>query len=176
MRVVWRGEAPANVDSEVSVTPAHNSLDVLTAIKDASSELYEACTIANHKRGNEPNFVDKGGVKYFETSFCSINHMCDCSPGPFALGCTAAQSLPIDHTLGSKLALTQPQRYRYTALQLYAHRQRCFRNRSFKLKSIVLAGDLGGRGSIVRRPFGSAPRSEPPRAPSLFGSASGSGL
>lgn len=82
MSVMWRGEAPADADSEVSVTPAHDSHQVLTAIKEASSELYDNCTIADRRSGKEPNFVDKGTVKYFQTSFCSINHMCDSSPGP----------------------------------------------------------------------------------------------
>ena len=66
-----------------TLAPAPHPSPTVTALCDALvRELYDNCTIADRRSGKEPNFVDKGTVKYFQTSFCSINHMCDSSPGP----------------------------------------------------------------------------------------------
>ena len=106
---MWRGGESAGGSEDVYIPNDHASMDVLNAIRDASSELWLGCTSADKRKGEEPRAEAlANGLKCFDSSFVNINHA-------------------------------------YTALLLYAHRKR-LGGQCFKLKSICLAGDLGGRG------------------------------
>ena len=117
LRIMWRGsDGGASASDDVFIPSDHDSLTVLNAIRDASSELYGGSRCADkRKRASDPCIEDDGLCKCFRTSFININHA-------------------------------------YTALMLYAHRRR-MGGASFKLKTVVLAGDLGGRG-INFKPHG----------------------
>jgi len=117
LRIMWRGASGSGVSDDVYIAPDHDSLTVLTAIRDASPELNNGCRSADRRSHDEPHVEDlyEGRVKMFRSRFININHA-------------------------------------YTALLLYAHRRRQS-GRPFKLKSIALAGDLGGRG-INYKPHG----------------------
>jgi len=108
---MWRGSAGDGSSEDVFIPPEHDSLDVLSAIRDASKGLYTGCASSDKRKrgqGAEPCVEDYGMCKCFRSSFININHV-------------------------------------YTALLLYAHRRRQS-GRAFKLKTVCLAGDLGGRG------------------------------
>ena len=102
------GSAGPGSSDDAYIPPDHEGIDVLNAIRDASSELYSGCVCADKRKGQEPTVMDDGMCKSFGTSFINVNHA-------------------------------------YTALLLYAQRRR-LNGRLFKLKTICLAGDLGGRG------------------------------
>ena len=102
---MWRGE-PA--DDEGDGPSRLTTLEVLTAIRDGSGKLFEGCPLKDARSGTEPNFVDKGEIKYFDSRHVDIKEV-------------------------------------YTALHLYARNKR-MSGRPFKLKTIVLSGELGGRG------------------------------
>jgi len=108
LRIMWRGAAGAGASDDLSIPPDHDTLTVLNAIRDASSELYNGCRSVDRRSNADPCVEDYGSCKVFCSSFININHA-------------------------------------YTALHLYAHRRRQM-GHAFKLKSVCLAGDLGGRG------------------------------
>jgi len=103
LRIMWRGGVAA--DDDAAFQPDHDALEVLNAIRKASTLLYEGAT----KHGSNATIEDDGNCKVFKTGFININHA-------------------------------------YTALQLYAKNKRTLHGRPFKLKTVALAGDLGGRG------------------------------
>jgi len=106
LRIMWRGGDES--DDDLYIPPDHDSHEVITAIKDASRELYEGCRSADYRKHEDPRVETDGSCKVFRTGFININHA-------------------------------------YTALALYAYRKR-MSGRSFKLKTVTLAGELGGRG------------------------------
>ena len=112
LRIMWRGSSGAGSDDDVAIPPDHDSLAVLNAIRDASTDLYNGCRSVDRRSQADPSsevtIETLGACKVFRSSFININHA-------------------------------------YTALHLYAHRRRQ-KGSNFKLKTVCLAGDLGGRG------------------------------
>ena len=112
LRIMWRGTQTDGADEDVVIAPDHDNLNVLNAIRMASTELYDGCRTADARKGTYASIEDyeSPAVKMFCTKFVNINHA-------------------------------------YTALHLYARNRRMLENHTtFKLKTIALAGDLGGRG------------------------------